>query len=232
MGKLPVAGRVKTRLSPPLTPEQAAAVHELFLRTTLERLVALAPAAEIGRVVFCFDPPDAPRQVLQEFGMGGDLELQPQGGGDLGSRMAQVANEVKGRVLFLGGDSPDLPQTHLIAAAGLLVEQEGIVLGPCDDGGFWCLGATAGVDLRQVFAGVAWSSGREMGQVRQNAEAAGLSVSLAPGWYDVDRPADLTTLWNRLEDDPPGRRLGHGLLHLLPRDLLEPDAARSDPESS
>lgn len=231
MGKLPQPGRVKTRLCPPLTPEQAAGVHELFLRHTLHRLLETAPAADIGRVILCFDPPDAAPKVLQSFAMAGEVGFLPQGPGNLGDRLTMAADKVAGPVLFLGCDSPDLPLTHLIFAGRCLCKGRKIVLGPCDDGGFWCLGVAPGVDLRPVLAGVEWSSGGEMEQVRRNAEAAGLSVDLAPPWYDIDRPADLTTLWNRLEDDPLAQRLAGHLLHLLPRHLLQPTADRTDPES-
>ena len=247
MAKRPTAGRVKTRLCPPLTPEQAAAVHAVFLRTTLRRVADLA-----ARTVWCFDPPDdrdAAAAFLEQFapssaGSRGpwsarqdsgdprradqgprlpsnarDVGLLPQGTGDLGDRLVAAAGAVGGPVLFLGADSPDLPDGHLESQILNLKSQ--VVLGPCDDGGFWCLGVASGVELRPVFRGVDWSSGRELRQVRDNARAAGLTVADAPAWRDVDRPGDLATLCRTCGD--PLRRdlriaLGDALFDRLARE--------------
>ena len=217
MAKRPTAGRVKTRLCPPLTPEQAAAVHAVFLRTTLRRVADVAE-----KTVWCFDPPDdhdaasafleqlappsagsrGPWSARRDSGdprradpgprLPRNVNLLPQGTGDLGDRLIAAADAIGGSVLFLGADSPDLPDGHLESQISNFRSQ--IALGPCDDGGFWCLSVGAGVGLRPVLAGVEWSSGRELRQVRDNARAAGLAVADAPAWRDVDRPGDLATL--------------------------------------
>ena len=71
--------------------------------------------------------------------------------------------------------------------------------------------------MRPVLKGVEWSSGRELGQVRENARAAGLGVADAPAWRDVDRAGDLATLWATLR---PGR-LRDGLADAAGADLLD-----------
>ena len=221
MGKLPAAGRVKTRLVPPLSFEQAADVHGIFLRHTLERL------ADAGLdVALCFDPPDAGGAMRERYAaLSPKLSFHPQSGGDLGDRLV-AAVETLGKesaVLFLGCDSPDVPEGHLCDALARLRIGADLVIGPCDDGGYWCLGVAAGVDLRPVVEGVKWSSGRELEQTRRNALAAGLSVADAPAWSDVDRPADLATLADRLRQDadPAAAKLLRLLNNALPGDVLQ-----------
>ena len=227
MGKLPAAGRVKTRLVPPLTHEQAADVHGLFLRHTLERLCKARTELDLRGVVFCFDPPDAGDAARRKYADLG-VTLLPQRPGDLGARLTQAHDQL-GRppTLFLGADSPDLPAAYLWAAVASLREDWGAVLGPCDDGGFWCLGAPSGWDLGPVLSGVEWSSGRELAQVRQGCARNGLATADAPEWSDVDRPADLATLAHRLrrDADPAAARLLRLLTNALPGELLTAENA-------
>lgn len=224
MGKLPSAGRVKTRLCPPLSHEQAAAVHGAFLRSTLEQLLFASQSGGVDRVVWCFDPPDQ-HEAVEAFLRKGEfpakLDLLPQSAGDLGDRLIAAAKQIEGPVLFLGCDSPDLPDGHLEAAVERLRTGAPIVLGPCDDGGFWCLGVGKRVDLQRVLTEIDWSSGRELRQVHERAMASGYQVADAPGWRDVDRAADLANLWFTLPDSPVGRRLGRDLSHALPIELLK-----------
>ena len=153
------------------------------------------------------------------------LSFHPQGGGDLGERLVAAAETLgkESAVLFLGCDSPDVPDGHLWDALAQFQMGADVVIGPCDDGGYWCLGVAAGVDLRPVVEGVEWSSGRERGQTRTNALAAGLAVADAPPWNDVDRPDDLATLYARLAGDPASQRLRELLENLVPRPLLTGD---------
>lgn len=192
MTKLPQAGLVKTRLQPDLSAEQAARVHRLMLLHTVRRVAAL----RLGRLIVCFDPPEASAAAAGLFD-GLPAHLLPQSPGDLGQRIAAVRRTVAGPVLLLGVDSPDVPADHLRRAAHMAASQD-VVLGPTDDGGFWCLGLGERVDADGLLAGIAWSSGRELEQTATAARRQGLSVSLAERWDDIDRPADLRCLINRL----------------------------------
>ena len=219
MGKLPAAGRVKTRLTPRLSPEAAAGVHALFVGHTLDRLAELANAGVLARPVFCFDPPGEVEAA--EALAAGRADVLPQSVGDLGDRLVAAAEAVDRPLLFLGCDSPDVPHGHVERAVALL--EYDVVLGPCDDGGFWCLAVRPGVALSTLVRGVDWSSGRECGQVRANALTGGYTVTGAPAWSDVDRPADLAILWARLAAAPAGSAdadLRAGLDRLVPRRVL------------
>ena len=187
MCKVPVAGRVKTRLCPPLTHEQAAGVQLAFLREVVRRE---------RDTVFCHGPDDGGPALR---GLLGDVRCLPQGGGDLGDRLRRARSHFEGqRVTIVGGDVPD-PDPAALAAAR--TSDADVHLAPTDDGGFWAIGLAAGVGGvgdDALYAGVGWSSGRERGQVRANAVAAGYAVEDGALAHDVDDAADLRALMARL----------------------------------
>ena len=193
MTKVPEAGRVKTRMLPALAPEQAARLHDIFLRYLDHRLSRMPWAR---RLMF-FDPPHADVRRLPRDG----AELVPQAPGDLTARLVAATAHARGaaraRVLFLGADSPDVPVSHLSGAVELLHAQD-VVLGPTEDGGYWCLGVSPDVHLASLLAEIDWSSGREFAQTLARARSLGYNVGIAGPWDDVDRPEDLRRLVSRL----------------------------------
>jgi glycosyltransferase A (GT-A) superfamily protein (DUF2064 family) len=107
-----------------------------------------------------------------------------------------------GGACVLNADSPNLPTSRLMEAARILARDEDrVVLGPAEDGGYYLLGmkqAHAG-----LFAGIDWSTDRVADQTRARAAALGLPVIELLPWYDVDEPATLRRLLREL--DQPGR---------------------------
>lgn len=194
MTKLPEPGRVKTRLLPDLTPQQAAEVHRVMLLHVVRRVAGMKPAA----LVVCYDPPDkqqAIRALLPDI----TVRFLPQSAGDLGARLAaaKAAADIRRPTLFLGVDSPDLPADHLHQAV-YLCGQADVVLGPTHDGGYWCLGLAPTVDADALLANIDWSSGREANQTIAAARRMGLTIALADQWDDIDRIDDLQRLADRL----------------------------------
>jgi rSAM/selenodomain-associated transferase 1 len=176
--KAPVRGRVKTRLQ--VSAERALALHDAFVRDTLEMLAAF-PDVELST--------DAATDAWSEYG----LARSVQAPGDLGAKLyAAIAGALADgyrRVLVLGSDSPTLPAAHVSA---LLDSAADVALGPTEDGGYYgicCRRAAGG-----MFDGVEWSSARTLATTMCALEKAGLTVELGPAWYDVDLPADLERL--------------------------------------
>src|SRR5258708_26286373 len=93
------------------------------------------------------------------------------------------------QVCIVGSDGPTLPAAHLRA---LLSSPADVALGPCEDGGYYAIACRR--THAAMFQGVRWSSAEALSQTEQAARACGLSVERGPGWYDVDRPADLPRL--------------------------------------
>lgn len=195
MTKHPTPGRVKTRLTPDLSPEQAACVHAAFLKHLISRLFRLNPA----ELVICFDPPEM-RDAMRSLFDSSPLTFLAQAPGDLGARIASAARELllrHPRLLFMGVDSPDVPLAHLFKAAEL-TEQAPLSLSPTTDGGYWSLGLTREVDAARLLTDIPWSSGNEAHATLRAAEAQGHPSVTGFAWDDVDHPPDLRRLTQRL----------------------------------
>jgi rSAM/selenodomain-associated transferase 1 len=197
MAKEPAVGQTKTRLCPPLTPTEAAALYEAMLRDT----IGLVAGLEGVRLAIAVTPPEATdsfRRISPP-----DAILLPVAGADIGDCL----NQVLGRLLAdghsgaiaLNSDGPTLPAAYLRQAIAWLNGAD-VVLGPSEDGGYYLIG------LRQprpeLFREIEWSSERVTAQTLARAEAMGLSVALLPPWYDVDTTADLDRLWADLATLP------------------------------
>ena len=186
--KHPAPGRVKTRLTPPLTPEEAAELYRCMLLDTLAKVRSFP---DVRGYLFYQDEPAA----LPYFqGIAPDFVLMPQEGCDLGGRMAGAFREVLSRgfrrVVIVGTDAPDLPVDYLHQAFRALVDDSvDVVFGPSADGGYYLLALKAVPDC--LFEGIAWSTGTVLAESLARAEEAGVRVHLLPGWHDVDTCEDL-----------------------------------------
>lgn len=193
--KSPVPGQVKTRLSPPLTPDEAATLHGSFVLDTLERtkLAASKLKLPIDRYLAC-----APSSTLVFFKIMEErqsVKLIDQVGDDLGTRMRQAFDSlfVKGyqRVLIVGTDVPSLPLEHYQQALALL-ETNDLVLGPALDGGYYLIGLKRPVP--ELFADIPWSTDRVLALTLEKATALGLKTACLPEWRDADTIDDLQAL--------------------------------------
>jgi len=200
MAKAPVAGRVKTRLVDPAGVDAMAAADlaRRMLRCTIERLLVRG-----GAVVLAHAPDDAGPSihdaVLTDGLDGADrVRLVPQGGGDLGERIARAWTTAAGDgpAAVLGMDSPDAPAAALDDVPAWLDRFEAAV-GPTEDGGYWILAARRRPD--PLLADVEWGTDRVFARTRARAVAAGWTLGEMPRWYDVDSPADLPPFAARLE---------------------------------
>ena len=130
LAKEPRPGTVKTRLCPPCTPEEAAAVAEAALADTL------AAACASG----------ADRVVLGLEGAGGawcppGVVVVDQGTGDLGERLETLWSHATGPALQIGMDTPQVTPALLDEAMARLEQPDvDAALGLAADGGWWALG--------------------------------------------------------------------------------------------
>jgi rSAM/selenodomain-associated transferase 1 len=187
--KRPEPGQVKTRLCPPLTPEQAAAFYACMLEDVLETSARAAAALGL-EAVLAVHPPEAAGTLPAPAGM----RREPQQGADLGARMEHaLVRELEGGrspVLLRGSDSPTLGLATLDAALDALARAD-LVLCPDRDGGYNLVG------LRRRAAGLfahPMSTGSVLMDTVAHARRLGLSHALLPMGFDVDAAADLELL--------------------------------------
>jgi rSAM/selenodomain-associated transferase 1 len=174
LAKQPVAGRVKTRLTPPCTPQQAAKLADAALRDTLEA-VSRAPA---GRRVLVFEGDAEPWRP-------DGFEVIAQRGVAFGERLQAAFDDVAQPALLIGMDTPQVTPAQLGEALRVLVDERvDSVLGPTTDGGYWCVGFRRTV--AGAFAGVPMSAPETYVRQRRRLTELGVRVGSQPLLRDVD----------------------------------------------
>jgi uncharacterized protein len=188
IAKQPIAGQVKTRLGALFTPEQKAELYLCLMRDTL----ALAKRATGAERIVLFAPDDA-EEYFRVLAPG--FRLCPQRGPDLGARLLHAIEDHLAlgyeRVVVMDSDSPTLPAAYVEQAFALLDDHD-VVLGPCEDGGYYLIGAKAAHP--ELFIGVQMSTPRVFTDTAARAVAAGLTLGVLPAWYDVDYAEDVQRL--------------------------------------
>lgn len=201
MAKPAVQGLVKTRLIGELSPLQAAEVHLAMWRAVVER-VTQAFAEEGVELVVALASIEQPEQTqtgktLVDLPSG--WRTIDQGQGNLGDRLDHVWRALgRGRILFLGVDSPDVPLDALHSAWAGSSGGDEVAIGPVDDGGYWTL--ASGSYRPALVQGIDWGSAKVYDQTWQTAVRSGLKARRLLSWHDVDDHADLQALRGRLTD--------------------------------
>jgi hypothetical protein len=201
LAKAPVPGRVKTRLCPPCTPNQAARVAAAALADTLDA-VAATPAAD-RTLVLDGEHPTPPGWAVV-----------PQRGSTLGLRLAAAYADTARpgtATVLIGMDTPQVTPALLATAADLLRAADA-VLGPARDGGWWALGlrepAHATV-LRDIPTSAPTTGADTFVALRRR----GLAVALLPELRDVDTAADAYQVARLCA---PGSRFAAAVAGLVP----------------
>lgn len=208
--KAPIPGQVKTRLCPPLTPDEAASLHGSLVLDVLERsgsgatptrntiprydrFLACAPASE--HVFF---------QIMAERHR---IQLIDQIGDDLGSRMEHAFNRILSmgyhRALLIGTDLPTLPGSCFSEADALLTRHD-VVLGPTEDGGYYLIGLKK--PAPELFGDISWSTDQVLLQTKRMAERLGLTTALLPALRDLDTMNDFNALLAEIGLDGTSRQ--------------------------
>ena len=200
MAKAPRPGRVKTRLSPPLTLEQTAALNVRFLRDTTENLAGVVGGAGL----ISYTP--AGDEALFEGLLPDTFALVLQRGDGFGERLLAAAEDILaigyGAVCLIDSDSPTVPtRAYTQAVEALAKPGERIVLGPSGDGGYYLIGMKQ--PHKEPFERITWSTGSVLGETLTRCRQAELEVVLLPTWYDVDDAATLHTLNEELLNGTP-----------------------------
>jgi glycosyltransferase A (GT-A) superfamily protein (DUF2064 family) len=204
MAKSPVAGRVKTRLCPPCSPEEAAEVAAAALGDTLEAVAACGAA----RKIVALDGRPGPW-------LPAGFELIPQRGGDLAERLGLAWADAGGPGIQIGMDTPQVRAGELDGLLASLLEsprgepaggphrelgggsrpgltgrRRPAVLGHAADGGWWVIGFD-GVGPSSVFRGIPMSTASTGRHQERRLRRLGMEVVLAGVHRDIDTADDL-----------------------------------------
>lgn len=197
VAKQPAPGQTKTRLTPPLSPEQAAQLYECFLRDTLDLMRAVP---KVRRTIAYL--PIAARDYFAALAP--DFDLIPQVGVDLGARLAQALSHYleqgyEGAVI-MNSDGPTLPIGYLTQAFAELAAGAEVVLGPSDDGGYYLIGLNR--PAPRLLREVRMSTSHVLADTLVLAREENLRVALLPTWYDVDDVVSLARLMAEIDTTP------------------------------
>ncbi len=209
MTKVPRAGKVKTRLTPPLTPQEAAELNTCFLRDTSAAIGAASSEAS-SQGIGVYTP------IGEEAAYAGilpiDFALVPQRGNAFGERLICATEDLLQigfqSACLINSDSPTVPpHAYAEAAKSLAEEGDRVVLGPSDDGGYYLIGMSR--LHRQLFEKIDWSTERVAEQTLAQARELGLEVKLLLTWYDVDDRTTLQRLCKELLDENGASSTGY-----------------------
>lgn len=199
--KAPIAGQSKTRLSPPLRPDECAALSACFISDLSGTIGSLADAGDVmGYAVYTPRGSEgALRQLLPDR-----FRLIVQGEGDLGARLRKATVDLLAAghagVILVNSDAPTLPKAILRAAVDAVGRGNNVVLSPALDGGYTLIGLSR--PHAGLFSDIPWSTGAVYRLTLARARELDLPVVKVLGWYDVDDAASL----QMLADELSGRR--------------------------
>jgi len=189
VAKAPRPGVSKTRLCPPLRPDQAAHLAAAFLRDTLSNVTLAGLSARI----VCQGMTE--QQQLRRLA-GPLTRVSIQSGAGLGDALDGAVREGLAdgfaAVAVLGADSPTLPALVIREAFAALTDDNDVALGPAEDGGYYLLAARRAHPW--LFHDMPWSTDRVASETLRRCQALGLRTHVLPAWYDVDDAASLGIL--------------------------------------
>jgi rSAM/selenodomain-associated transferase 1 len=225
--KAPIPGQVKTRLCPPLTPDEAATLQGSLVLDQLERTKAAVGTLKLPLDRYLACAPSSTHVFFKIMEARHGVKLIDQCGDDLGARMNHAFDTLfaggYGRVLIVGTDVPTLPYDHFAKALDLL-ETHDLALGPALDGGYYLIGLRRAAP--ELFSNIPWSTSQVLESTREKANGLGLTVGMIAPWRDVDTLDDLKALIEVASLD--GRKAKHersistrtaGVLQLLAKRL-------------
>ena len=217
--RYPEPGKTKTRLIPVLGPEGAALLHRRLSEHTLvqvkrfqsesqwnyygvregqistESLIELGNETRRDYLLSVEVHFYGGSQELMAEWLGTGLIYQPQGGGDLGAKMAAAFQNVfqagSQKAVMIGTDCPELTAAILTQAFEELNQGE-LVLGPAADGGYYLIGLRQFVP--ELFRGIHWGTASVLTETQAIAQTLNLATTYLPLLADIDRPEDLSRL--------------------------------------
>ena len=193
--KAPIPGQVKTRLCPPLTPDEAATLHGSFVLDTLERTKVATTQFKLPCDRYLACAPSTTHVFFKIMEERQRVKVIDQIGDDLGVRMQHAFETLFARgyqqVLIIGTDVPTVPLNHFKQTLAMLEEHD-LVLGPALDGGYYLIALKR--PHSELFIDIPWSTDQVLTLTQEKATRLRLKTALLEPWRDVDTLDDLQAL--------------------------------------
>jgi rSAM/selenodomain-associated transferase 1 len=203
--RVPVAGKVKTRLIGLLSAEQSCELARACLADT----IALAKSLpRCRRVLYVEGSRAAARSLGRALHLSGAWRIETQSGANLGARMRNAIGACFHagceKAVLIGTDTPWMGRRRLSQALRAL-DQADVVLGPASDGGYYLVGARrtlSAQNLREMFHGVDWGTSRVFPQSVAKLRRARIPFRLLSRDFDLDRPEEFARTGKLLRRNP------------------------------
>lgn len=201
--KTPTPGRSKTRLSPPLLPEECAEISACFIHDLAATIGGLVDGGGVtGGAVYTPVGSEAQLRGLLPAG----FQLVLQGEGDLGARLHKGIVDLLAAghagAIIVNSDSPTLPRAILEDAVAALRRGDPMVISPAIDGGYTLIGLTR--PHPRLFEDIPWSTDVVFALTLERAREIGLPATILDPWYDIDDATSYALLEAELAGERPG----------------------------
>ncbi len=191
--KSPIIGKVKTRLQPELSPKESLQIYKAMVEDNVEKH---------NNLQFCdlkiFYYPSDSEKEMKDW-LGNDIDFYPQKGKDLGERMHNAITKILSqnykKVLLIGSDIPTVNKSSIVRGFAKL-ETFDVVLGPCEDGGYYLIGMKEA--HAKLFQEIPWSTSEVLHLTKQKAQKESLDLIQLELKSDIDTFEDLSRLWDQL----------------------------------
>jgi len=184
--KAPIAGKVKTRLMPHCTAEQAADVAKILLEASIQRVCESWPGKVYLSAWLDIDH-DFFREMQQRY----PIRMTQQCKGDLGQKMRHALESFGYPAAVMGCDAPHTLGSTLQSAYQFLLAGESVI-GPSEDGGYYLLGLCHQADA--LFVDKPWGEDQVLEKTLTSADSIGLNLTKLPELNDVDEWQDLVSV--------------------------------------
>ena len=187
--KTPISGLSKTRLSPPLRPDECAAVSACFIRDLSNTIAGLVADGDVdGYAVYT---PQGSEAALRRL-LKGTIDLLAAG---------------HAGAILVNSDSPTMPASILREAVNAVRSGDNVALSPAVDGGYTLVGLSR--PHARLFEDIPWSTADVYRLTLDRAREIGLPAIDLPAWYDVDDETSFRMLEAELAGRDPGFAAGH-----------------------
>jgi uncharacterized protein len=221
MIKTPSSGSSKTRLSPPLSSEEAASISRCFLKDTSAAIEALSHEDPFVVGVAIYTPVGSEADLGKLLPPGFKMIAQREGG--FGTRLLGATEDLFSlgfsAVCLIDSDSPTLPFHCLRNLSTFLKEpKDRMVIGPCWDGGYYLLGLRHA--HTRLFEDITWNTDRVYGETVKRSKEIKLPAITLPTWYDVDDQISLNRLLSELFPERANEAVPQGSSALNTKEFL------------